>query len=191
MLWRGDIEIEGERGKDDGLKHYLGVWLHSPFPNFSTSRFFHFRMRYLRHFCRDTSNDIPYVYEGFPLHSSNNFCKIKLHRMSWYLLNLQCNTPNSVPSSRTDVPEYICVRKPKFRPFIRDNVRHQRCQVVYIIWLPLYPSIFITPIHNIAQCVQRRKGRFTASNNCRFQLIYLTRYIEEFNVHVRFISRAR
>ena len=23
------IEIEGERGKDDGLKHYLGVWQHS------------------------------------------------------------------------------------------------------------------------------------------------------------------
>ena len=43
------IEIEGQRGKDDGLKHYLGVWQHSPFLNFSTLRVFHFRMRFLRH----------------------------------------------------------------------------------------------------------------------------------------------
>ena len=31
------IEIEGQRGKDDVLKRYLGVWQHSPYMNFSTS----------------------------------------------------------------------------------------------------------------------------------------------------------
>ena len=28
------IEIEGQKGKDNGLKHYLGVWQHSPFSDF-------------------------------------------------------------------------------------------------------------------------------------------------------------
>ena len=49
QFWSPNIEIEGQRGKDDDLKHHLGVWQHSPFLNFSTFRFFHFRMRYLRH----------------------------------------------------------------------------------------------------------------------------------------------
>ena len=52
-------------------------------------------------------------------------------------------------SLRTDVPKNICVRKFKFWPFIRYNIRHKRCQVVYIYSnasLPFY--LYIRPLEN-------------------------------------------
>ena len=82
-----------------------------------------------------------------PLRSSKNFNRIWLCTISWYLLILQCNTPNSLSALRTDVPKNICVRKFKLWTFIRDNIRHQRCQVVYIFRMPLYPSISISQNH--------------------------------------------
>ena len=103
-----------------------------------------------------------------------------------YLLNLQCNTPNSLSSLRTDVQTHICIRKFKLRPFIRDNSGHQRYQVVYIYWiasLPFYlsmPSLWlrhnmvlskvlkingVSPCgvrdYSISRCVVRIYGRLT------------------------------
>ena len=66
-----------------------------------------------------------------------------MHTISCYLLHLQYTTPNSVLSLRTDVPKYICVRKFKLWTFLREKLRYQRCQVVYIFRMPLYPSISI------------------------------------------------
>ena len=46
-FFRSSIQIEGQRGKDVCLKHYLGVWQHSPLPILSPYKFV--PMRNLRH----------------------------------------------------------------------------------------------------------------------------------------------
>ena len=68
------------------------------------------------------------------------FCKVWWHTISWYLLNLQFNTPHSVPSYRTDVPKNICIQKFKIRPY--QTIVDIRGAMWFIyIRMPLYPSM--------------------------------------------------
>ena len=91
---------------------------HFPFSDFSTLRGVHFRMRYLRHsFFFFFSKISVEPHQLCIYHMSKKFLLYILRIIFARFLctgsyDIYCiYTPNSVPSSRTDVPTFICVRK--------------------------------------------------------------------------------
>ena len=130
------IEIDGQRGKDVGLQHYLGVWQHSTFPILSHAQVAafipwwgsqisvepHQSYTYIKTVCLYVC--ILYAHEFLS-------CFMQLEN----LLNLQCNTQNS--SLHTGV---LFVHE--LRPFIRDSSTRDAKWFIHIR-RPLYPSFSV------------------------------------------------
>ena len=94
-----------QRGKDDGLNYYLGIWQHSPFPNFSTIECAICGIRFFRGSKISVESHQMYIY-----HMSKKPQFTEKHCFAQDLMIFTEYTPRTLCHLRVDVPKNVCVQ---------------------------------------------------------------------------------